>query len=207
MVRDMGRLRVSVSEEGAAILVDGVEVGRSPLAAPVDVGPGAHVVEARRDGFESAVARVTVGAAGAQAVDLRLTPLAPRPALVRVDAGGVAAAVFVDDSPAGTAPLDVEVEPGGHVVRVEADGYDSASRTVTAEAGRVEPLAFALVPNSPAPAGGEAGETGEATEEDGGSLWWLWTAIGVVVAGGAVTAGVLLWPEEESVPDWQWRVR
>jgi hypothetical protein len=38
-------------------------------------------------------------------------------------------------------------------------------------------------------------------------MWWLWTAIGVVVVGGAVTAGVLLWPEEEGGWDETWRVR
>jgi hypothetical protein len=55
----LGRLQISVSASGAEVLIDNEPVGQSPLPEPVDVGPGAHAVEARL-GRRSATASATV---------------------------------------------------------------------------------------------------------------------------------------------------
>jgi hypothetical protein len=122
--------------------------------------------------------------------------------VLHVGTGGVPARVFVDGVDAGTTPIELPTDPGEHDIRVEADGYEPASRTVTVAEGARETVGFALTPLASPPSVAESAaatpvvdaET-PAAEDDAGDLWWLWTAIGVVVAGGAVTAGVLLWPE------------
>jgi tetratricopeptide (TPR) repeat protein len=79
MRTELGRLDVRVSTDGAAILVDGTVVGRSPLAGPVDVGPGWHVVEAQREGWRGEPQRVSVASGGTASVALMLEELPPAP--------------------------------------------------------------------------------------------------------------------------------
>jgi len=50
-LRPQSWLCVTVDQADAAIVVDGAEVGRAPLAAPIAAEPGGHRVEARKDGF------------------------------------------------------------------------------------------------------------------------------------------------------------
>jgi hypothetical protein len=65
---------VSVDPPGAEVLVDGAPAGRAPLADPVFVEPGRHVIEARADGRRSVVASRDLGPGGAVQVTLRLAP-------------------------------------------------------------------------------------------------------------------------------------
>jgi tetratricopeptide (TPR) repeat protein len=58
----LGTLRVAVSLPGAAILIDGQEVGLSPMDVPKRLLPGRHLVVVRREGYRTATATVTVRA-------------------------------------------------------------------------------------------------------------------------------------------------
>jgi hypothetical protein len=75
-------------------------------------------------------------------------------------------------------------------VRVEASGF--AATTVVAQVleSQTNEITAVLVP-LPEPTAPVAEESSVVTS------WWLWTIVGVVVAGGAVTAGVLLAPSGE----------
>ncbi len=55
-----GRIDVQVDVEGADVFIDGELVGRAPLPAPVDVGPGSRRVEARLPGHAPQTADVAV---------------------------------------------------------------------------------------------------------------------------------------------------
>jgi tetratricopeptide (TPR) repeat protein len=81
MRAQMGKLDVRANVEGAEILVDGVVVGSSPLAEPVDIGPGWHVVEARRTGYRSEPQRanVTTGETATVALALVALPVETHP--------------------------------------------------------------------------------------------------------------------------------
>jgi hypothetical protein len=133
----VGRVALAIEPAGARVLVDGRELGTTPLTEPLRVGPGTHVIEVRLDGFAELRREVTV--AQGERVEI------------------VAAL---------TATGSTEVEP--------------------------PPLPVAPLPEDQA-----------VEEEDGGiaTEWWFWTILGVVVAGGAVTAGVLLWPSDEAPAD------
>jgi tetratricopeptide (TPR) repeat protein len=69
---ELGRIDVRVNVDGADVLIDGEVVGRSPLAGPVDVGPGWHVVEARHEEWDGPPQRVNVTAGGATTVALAM---------------------------------------------------------------------------------------------------------------------------------------
>jgi hypothetical protein len=217
MRRDMAHVTVSVAGvDGAHILVDGAERATSPSTGPIDVGPGAHDVEVRADGYATARRQVTVAAGATESVRVTLERTSPEQATIRIDTGSIAARVFVDGVEVGTTPLDFPVAPGIHPVLVEAEGYRSMTRTAEVTAGGTETVAFELVAETggteiepppvvePPPLGDLPPDTAE--EDTAGSLWWLWTAIGVVVVGGAVTAGVVLGMEDDT-PTWDLRGR
>ena len=66
-----------------------------------------------------------------------------------------------------------------------------------------DPNAPIYDPTAPVGSGGSTG-----SDEAWYQKWWVWTIVGVVVVGGAVTAGFLLAPEEskpgEFSVDVQW---
>ena len=105
----------------------------------------------------------------------------PAPRL-RVVADVAGASVFVDRQPIGSAPIDVETSPGSHKVRGEAPGHAATTIVAGVVEGRTNEIAAVLGPLED----GSELDDGESIVES----WWLWTIVGAVVAGGAITAGV-----------------
>jgi tetratricopeptide (TPR) repeat protein len=52
--KNLAALVLDVTPDGASVLVDGKEVGRSPMSQPVFVEPGKHSYEVTRDGYRAA---------------------------------------------------------------------------------------------------------------------------------------------------------
>ncbi len=73
--RHVGLLDVGGAEPGAAISVDGRGRGAYPLAAPLRLAEGMHVVLAQKDGFEPYVTSVDVAAGRTTHVGARMRPL------------------------------------------------------------------------------------------------------------------------------------
>lgn len=74
---------LTVSEEGAGVIVDGEPRGTTPLGEPVRVTPGAHEVRVEKEGFHALTIRVTVPAGERVTVQANLVPAsAPAPAAV-----------------------------------------------------------------------------------------------------------------------------
>lgn len=80
--REVFGLSITVSVDGAEILVDGRSIGRSPLPDEVFVEPGSRTVEARLRGYEPArrIIEARKGAAADVVLAPRPLPLAPLPA-------------------------------------------------------------------------------------------------------------------------------
>jgi hypothetical protein len=74
METSLGKITVTVNENGASILVDGVEAGISPIQAILAVNPGTHTVEAGKKGFQRAIKTVKVKSGGHEAVSLTMVP-------------------------------------------------------------------------------------------------------------------------------------
>jgi hypothetical protein len=124
----------------------------------------------------------------------------PASATVSVDG------TVVDLDASSTLQLDV----GDHVFEFHARGRLSTKQTVSVKGRKTQTLRVTLRPSPDtmvaAPPGATAPDRERSTSRvDDESLfekWWVWTAIGVVVAGGATTAILLLTREEttETVP-------
>jgi PEGA domain len=66
--------------EGALVTIDGDDVGKAPLAAPVRVGVGKHVVAATAAGYEPGEAKIEIAGEDSGVVELKLVPKSGQPA-------------------------------------------------------------------------------------------------------------------------------
>ncbi|MGE3509906.1 MAG: PEGA domain-containing protein, partial [Vicinamibacterales bacterium] len=137
-----GRLLVRSSPAGAWVTLNGKDVGVTPLTLRV-LPFGTHVVQVRRDGYGNEERRVTLSAARpAQSLTVDLERPAGGLATVNdvlvplsVESRPAGAWVFLDGRRIGTTPLRMSVATGGHVVRLELDGYRRWSSSVRVTAG------------------------------------------------------------------------
>jgi hypothetical protein len=143
-----GTLRVNVTEPGAVVSLDDHEVGTTPLAAPVRVSLGPHVVTITKEAFEPIHKEIRLAGGDEARVDGPLQPEVTTGHLV-VDAPADAKVeVFVDGADVGPAPWEGDVKPGLHVV--EAKGADRAAapkQLDVARRARVE-MVLELAPTS-----------------------------------------------------------
>lgn len=77
-VKKIGTLRITVTIDGAAVLLDGAPVGDSPLRDTFYLTPGKHVLEARKDRYDPAHTELEIAAGSSQVY--RLTMVVARPA-------------------------------------------------------------------------------------------------------------------------------
>jgi hypothetical protein len=73
--RYVGTVTVSVDTTGAAVDVDGESVGATPLAAPLSLDPGKHVVVVSKDGYETVERPISVSAGAATTLTIGLLAL------------------------------------------------------------------------------------------------------------------------------------
>jgi hypothetical protein len=95
MEGQLSQVTVLVNVDGAMLYLDGSQAGATPLVRPLRVGPGSHVLEARREGYHDARLAFDVMAGEDTQVQLTLEALpAPPPpppvTPVEEDGGGVA---------------------------------------------------------------------------------------------------------------------
>jgi hypothetical protein len=153
-----GRLLIRSTPAGARVVLDGRDVGETPLTVR-DIARGAHTVRVVRDGYVADQRRVIVSAARpAQSLTIALarvrpaaavpaTPTRPGPsvAALSVESRPTGASVFLDGKLIGSTPLQMgEVAAGDHAVRLELEGYRDWSSTVHVVAGERRRVAASL---------------------------------------------------------------
>lgn len=158
-VSNAGRLLIRSTPSGAEVSVNGVPRGVTPLAVR-DLPLATHTVVFTRPGYARSEQRVALtDARPSRSVEARLvaeratqapppatkTPAAAAPARgasrattgsLLVESRPPAARVTIDGREAGVTPLTLEsIAPGVHTVRIERDGYQPWTTTVTIEPG------------------------------------------------------------------------
>lgn len=124
---------------------------------------------------------------------------------VQVNVDG--AILFLDGRQVGSTPLvqPLRVGAGAHVLEARKPGYRDGRVPFDVMAGENTQVQIVLeaLPATVSPGSSPGGPSPAGEETSVVESWWLWTIVGVVVVGGAVTAGVLLWPGEPPPPaDW-----
>lgn len=81
----------------------------------------------------------------ASALRAKAESTAKSPARITIQTDPPAASLLLDGSPAGTAPRELELPPGDHVVVAEAPGHIKTTRTIQAVAGVEERVELKLI--------------------------------------------------------------
>jgi len=156
-IRDDQARRVAALEIGtnvpATIQVDGIDVGRTPLAKPVAVAAGTRLVAAISPGYLPARREITVAGQTTERVQIELAPSELRFAHLTIRAALPDADVLVDGQRVGRTPLpgSVAVPPGRRVVELRRAGYRTERREVTIDDGATGELGFELAEDAAAP--------------------------------------------------------
>lgn len=171
------KVTVKVDGAPAKVFVDGEEVGTSPLAEPVLLGPGKHTVRASRDGEPDGEETFELASGSTKQVSLALKPKAAAgPVEITIETDPRDAVLMLDGKLAGVSPTKVELTPGSHELIAEMDGFQSTRTDVMVEAGKPRTVKLKLV-------------AGGATSGGGGS--GRFPVVGVVLFGvGVVSAGL-----------------
>jgi len=114
----VGRLDVSANIDGLLVL-DGRPRGKLPLAAPIRVMPGKHVVRILRDGFETFEKVVEVKLGETSSIDAVLKPLTSAGRLRVEGADLEGGTLTVDGASVGSLPWEGTLQPGIHVFQVQ----------------------------------------------------------------------------------------
>lgn len=111
----LGTVALTVSPSTATLLVDGEELVTGAAAHPLSLGPGAHKITARAEGYATAEQTVTVASGREQAVTMTLIP---EKGLVTIEAPDPRTNIAVDGRPVGSGAWSGMLTPGQHVVQM-----------------------------------------------------------------------------------------
>ena len=181
--KHVAKLAIRCETRGARVLIRDRVVGTTPLPGPLDLDSGFASLEVDADGYETYKRDLDLGGGTQTVLDVQLVPKRLT-TLLRVASTAAAAVVSIDGKPYGNAPVEAVVQPGSHKVALHEAGYDDTESSVVVQLG--EHKEVTLEPRKSAPIT---------------SKWWFWTGVGVVVAGGVVTAIALTTDKKASSGD------
>jgi hypothetical protein len=173
---------VKCNVDGARLLVNAKLVGVTPFRAPLTVNSGSADIEISADTYTTEKRTVTLPEGGAFTLDFTLQKTDVAGILI-VKSTPTSDSSKIDDKALGGTPLEVNLPPGQHTIKLSRDGFRDIDTTTVLGRGERKVLDFTFE-KSPSIT----------------SRWWFWTIIGAVVVAGAVTATVLALTIERS-PD------
>lgn len=140
----IGEVTVTTPVDGAIVELDGFEVGKTPLAAPLRIGTGTHVVAMSAPGFAPMQKQIAVVGLAKATLAFELQPSDTQPAHLAVKTMLNDCDVLVDDHAAGKTPLaaSLAIPAGNHVIEVRRPGYVSAKQSVALGPGSAGELAL-----------------------------------------------------------------
>lgn len=115
-------IRVDCDEEEASIELDGEPLGPPPLARPIRVETGAHVLRVKKAGFVTFEATFKVTGGEERAVAAKLVAEPSVGTIVVRSARGEAADVYLEGELVGAAPATVSAGPGRYAIALGAAG-------------------------------------------------------------------------------------
>lgn len=175
----LAQVTIEVTPPGAGISLDGRAVGTAPMK-PYGIAAGGHVIEATLEGYRPARREIIVSAGVPLSVKLRLDVI-PKSGRVHITASQPMAAVKVDDQPRGFAPIDLELGLGGHSLEVSAAGFSAHRSELVIAAGQNRAVNVTL-------------EKPQKLYKK----WYVWTPVGLLLAGGAGVAAYFIVTSAES---------
>lgn len=129
----IGRVELVANVKSGAVELDNIEVAKLPLAAPIDVAVGSHVLAVVSPGYAPQRREIVVASRQLQNVEFNLVAIEGLFAHIALSCPIPDADVFVDGERVGRTPLDsnVTVAPGAHFVEVRRAGYATVGRQLS----------------------------------------------------------------------------
>jgi PEGA domain len=124
--RFVGLLVVRGPDDGALVSVDGGDRGRTPLAAPLRVSAGSHVVRVFKPGFAPVERQFVITGGQSLTIDVKLDPVTQLGRLRVVEQAGLHPQVLVDGAAVGAAPWEGPVGAGTHTAALKGEGVMGA---------------------------------------------------------------------------------
>ena len=137
------RLTLTSAPAGAAVAIDGKEIGITPWSG--EIRPGNHKVLVSAKGFVKEERIVQVQPNRDADVTFALNR-EPGPGKLHVETEPPEAQVSIDDKQVGTSPYTGEVPPGEHRLEVANDGYKTIAQDLSIDPGQALSLKLALQP-------------------------------------------------------------
>jgi hypothetical protein len=173
----VGSVSVVVSEDGAAVTLDGESVGTTPLVEPLVIDLGKHTVAVTKPGFETMERVVDVVGGSRVALSLALLPQVHEAHLLVTSDSD--ATVSIDGRVEGKARFEGALAPGVHEVRVSEAGWLPYTAQVELRDGETRTMQVTL-----------------EREHRGTILPWL--IGGAAVAAGAIVGGYFLFKSSDT---------
>jgi len=133
LVLDSGVIDILSEPSGAAVVVNGVARGKTPLHV-AGIPKGRATVKFTLEGYADEVRELSLRAGDRQTLSVVMRAIPGTLHLVSVPEG---ARFYVNDEARGTGPLVVPgLKPGAYSVRAEMEGYGKLTKTVTISNGQ-----------------------------------------------------------------------
>jgi hypothetical protein len=127
-----GTVKVSSTEPGADVKIDGKSIGSTPQPPVKRVGLGPHKVEVTKPGFEPFERQIEVASQAEVKVEVALkAEVTTGHVAVKEKAGRTDVHVFVDGVDMGPAPWEGDLAPGDHAIEARGTGVAAAKRIVS----------------------------------------------------------------------------
>jgi hypothetical protein len=143
-----GHVRVITNVPNAEVYLDGKLIGNTPPVDLNNIPPGEHIVQVKAQGYEVHEEKIVVNAGLEKVLEMNLSQSqaasAPTGAKLKVISPVPQAHVFIDGAPAGDVPVDKDIAPGQHFVRVQQDGYSTFDATIQIQAGETKTVTAEL---------------------------------------------------------------
>ena len=127
-----GSLRLTIEPDDARVVMNGQDVGSTPLSPIQALKPGVYYLSVTKPGYLSKEQAVEVGSGEETEVSIRLKGAL---ALLAIRSKPPLATVRIDGKKIGKTDLRQRLEPGLHKIDVTKTGYIPVSKTVTLRPG------------------------------------------------------------------------
>jgi hypothetical protein len=149
-----GTLDVQTTPTGAAVFLDGVSRGITPLAIP-DIPAGIHTLRLEKTGYTIWENPVTINAGATTNVTTILTQAPPVNGSINVQSDPLGGNVYLDGVLRGITPVLIPgIAPATHLVRIEKGGFEPWEEVVGVSAGVTTEVNATLIAIPPPPESG-----------------------------------------------------
>jgi hypothetical protein len=122
----VGEISVSCDQPGAVVVIDGRQYGTTPLAGPLTVSSGTHLLRVSKEGYEPSETQVAVAGKQQKGVSVKLRVLQKSGTLSLTEAGGKSLEVVLDGAVVGKTPWRGVLPVGKHSVLLRGQGDEGS---------------------------------------------------------------------------------